>query len=59
MKEKTKYIQVSNIALQTTRDQMVKLFGFIGKVEEIYLYPTVWVLVFLYGGFDVLTVQFF
>lgn len=36
----TKVIQVTNIAPQATRDQMQTLFGFVGKVEEIRLYPT-------------------
>lgn len=34
-------IQVTNIAPQATKDQMQALFGFIGKIEEIRLYPTV------------------
>ncbi len=36
----TKVIQVTNIAPQATRDQMQTLFGYIGKIEEIRLYPT-------------------
>lgn len=36
----TKVIQVTNIAPQATRDQMQTLFGYVGKVEEIRLYPT-------------------
>ncbi|XP_017854726.2 probable splicing factor, arginine/serine-rich 7 [Drosophila busckii] len=34
-------IQVTNIAPQATKDQMQTLFGNIGKVEEIRLYPTI------------------
>ncbi|XP_030376691.1 probable splicing factor, arginine/serine-rich 7 [Scaptodrosophila lebanonensis] len=34
-------IQVTNIAPQATKDQMQTLFGNIGKIEEIRLYPTV------------------
>lgn len=34
-------IQVTNIAPQATKDQMQALFGNIGKIEEIRLYPTV------------------
>lgn len=36
----TKVIQVTNIAPQATRDQMHALFGYIGKIEDIRLYPT-------------------
>lgn len=36
----TKVIQVTNIAPQTTRDQMHALFGYVGKIEDIRLYPT-------------------
>lgn len=36
----SKVIQVTNIAPQATRDQMQTLFGFIGKIEDIRLYPT-------------------
>ncbi|TRY75461.1 hypothetical protein TCAL_06416 [Tigriopus californicus] len=34
-------LQVTNIAPQATRDQMLTLFSHIGRVEEIRLYPTV------------------
>jgi len=34
-------IQVTNIAPQATKDQMQTLFGNIGKIEEIRLYPTI------------------
>lgn len=37
----TKVIQVTNIAPQATKDQMQNLFGCIGKIDEIRLYPTV------------------
>lgn len=36
----TKVIQVTNIAPQATRDQMHTLFGYVGKIEDIRLYPT-------------------
>jgi hypothetical protein len=36
----TKLIQVANIAPQTTKDQMQTLFGFVGKIDDIRLYPT-------------------
>lgn len=34
-------IQVTNIAPQATKDQMQTLFGYLGKVEDVRLYPTV------------------
>lgn len=37
----TKVIQITNIAPQATKDQMQTLFGTIGKIDEIRLYPTV------------------
>lgn len=37
----TKVIQITNIAPQATKDQMQSLFGCIGKIDEIRLYPTV------------------
>lgn len=37
----TKVIQITNIAPQATKDQMQNLFGNIGKIEEIRLYPTI------------------
>lgn len=40
MKSKTRIVQISNIAPQATKDQMSTLFGFIGKIEDIRLYPT-------------------
>ena len=36
----TKVIQVTNIAPQATRDQMHTLFSFLGKVEDLRLYPS-------------------
>lgn len=36
-----KIIQITNIAPQATKDQMQNLFGCIGKIDEIRLYPTV------------------
>lgn len=37
----TKVVQVTNIAPQATKDQMQNLFGSIGKIDEIRLYPTI------------------
>lgn len=37
----TKVVQVTNIAPQCTKDQMQTLFGNIGKIDEIRLYPTI------------------
>uniref|UniRef100_U5EYY3 Putative srp54 n=1 Tax=Corethrella appendiculata TaxID=1370023 RepID=U5EYY3_9DIPT len=37
----TKVIQITNIAPQATKDQMQNLFGSIGKIDEIRLYPTI------------------
>lgn len=37
----TKVIQITNIAPQATKDQMQTLFGFLGKIEDIRLYPTI------------------
>lgn len=34
-------IQVTNIAPQATKDQMGTLFGYLGRVDDIRLYPTV------------------
>merc|ERR1712020_611940 len=34
-------ILVTNIAPQATRDQMNTLFGFVGRVEELKLYPSI------------------
>lgn len=37
----TRVVQITNIAPQATKDQMQSLFGCVGKIEEIRLYPTV------------------
>lgn len=37
----TKVIQITNIAPQATRDQMHLLFGNIGKIEDLRLYPSI------------------
>jgi len=37
----TKVVQITNIAPQATKDQMQSLFGSVGKIDEIRLYPTV------------------
>ena len=34
-------VQITNIAPQATKDQMQNLFGSIGKIDEIRLYPTI------------------
>jgi splicing factor, arginine/serine-rich 12 len=36
----SKIIQVANVAPQANKEQMQTLFGYVGKVEEIRLYPT-------------------
>lgn len=36
-----KVVQITNIAPQATRDQMQTLFGYLGKIEDIRLYPTI------------------
>ena len=33
-------LQVTNIAPQATRDQMHTLFSFLGKIEDLRLYPS-------------------
>ena len=38
---RTKVIQVTNIALQATRDQMHTLFSHLGKIEHLRLYLSV------------------
>ena len=38
--ERTKVIQVTNIAPQATRDQMHTLFSHLGKIEDLRLYPS-------------------
>lgn len=37
----TSIIQVTNIAPQATRDQMQTLFSFVGKIDDIRLYPMI------------------
>lgn len=37
----TRVIQVTNIAPQATKDQMQTLFGYLGKIDDIRLYPTI------------------
>ncbi|KAL7038500.1 hypothetical protein ACKWTF_009589 [Chironomus riparius] len=37
----TKVVQITNIAPQATKDQMQALFGILGKIEEIRLYPSI------------------
>lgn len=37
----TRVVQVTNIAPQATKDQMHILFGYLGKIEDIRLYPTI------------------
>ena len=40
MESDSRVIQVTNIAPQATKDQMVTLFSFLGKIEDLRLYPT-------------------
>lgn len=35
----TRVIQVTNIAQNATVDQMKMLFGFLGDIEEMHLFP--------------------
>lgn len=37
----TKVVQITNIAPQATKDQMQALFGILGKIDEIRLYPSI------------------
>lgn len=37
----TRVVQITNIAPQATKDQMQTLFGYLGKIEDIRLYPTI------------------
>nr|CAG4636547.1 EOG090X0EEC [Eubosmina coregoni]SVE70084.1 EOG090X0EEC [Eubosmina coregoni] len=37
----SRIVQVTNVAPQATKEQMQTLFGFIGKVEDLRLYPTI------------------
>lgn len=39
MPEECRVIQVTNVAPTATKDQMKTLFGFIGRIDEIVLYP--------------------
>jgi len=39
MPEDCRVIQVTNVAPAATKDQMKTLFGFIGRIDEIVLYP--------------------
>ena len=40
MEADSRVVQVTNIAPQATKDQMVTLFSFLGKIEDLRLYPT-------------------
>lgn len=35
----TRVVQVSNIAPTATRDQMKTLFSYLGRIDEIKMYP--------------------
>jgi hypothetical protein len=39
----TKVLQVSNIAPNATRDQMKTLFSYLGRIDEIKMYPAEYV----------------
>lgn len=41
MPEESRVIQVTNVAPSATREQMRTLFAFIGKIEDVQLYPDV------------------
>lgn len=41
MTNMSKVVQITNIAPQATKDQMQNLFGSIGKIEDLRLYPTI------------------
>ena len=41
MPEECRVIQVTNVAPTATKDQMKTLFGFIGQIDDIVLYPEV------------------
>jgi len=36
----TKVVQVTNIAPAATRDQMKTLFSYLGRIDEIKMYPS-------------------
>jgi arginine/serine-rich splicing factor 12 len=38
-----KIVQVTNVAPQANKEQMQTLFGIIGKIEDLRLYPTLYV----------------
>ncbi len=38
----TKIIQVTNIAPVVTKDQMKTLFSYVGKIDELKLFPERW-----------------
>ena len=35
----TKIIQITNVAPTATADQMRTLFGYLGRIEDVYIYP--------------------
>lgn len=37
----TKVVQITNIAPQATKDQMQSLFGAIGKIDDLRLFPSI------------------
>lgn len=39
MPEASRVIQVSNVAPNATKDQMKTLFGFIGRIDDVVMYP--------------------
>ncbi|CAL8069796.1 unnamed protein product [Orchesella dallaii] len=41
LKDPVKIVQVANIAPRATREQMQALFGYVGKIDDIRLYPAV------------------
>jgi len=37
----TRVIQVANIAQNTSKEQMKTLFSYIGRIDDLKLYPTI------------------
>lgn len=40
MLQESRVVQVTNVAPQANKEQMQTLFGIIGKIEDLRLYPT-------------------
>jgi len=48
----TKVAQVSNVSPSASRDQLYQMFGFFGKIEELKVYPSEYVIDFMLQHFD-------